>query len=209
MADYMITGKKGNGKTLFAVGLIRDALRQKKRVATNLDIRPEMFGRYLCKQTITRIPDRPVVDDFEAIGRGQEGVIEEDNGILVLDETSTFFNTRAYGDKARQPMLDWLVHSRKYGWNVYYICQGEGQIDKQIRESGVEYHIPIKRTDKWAIPLITGLTETLGFRVGFPKVHLGIIFQGFGQGRMFCGRKWYRGKDLYPAYDTQQIISRS
>ena len=205
MADYAITGKKGNGKTLFAVGLIRDTLRAKKRVATNLDIRPEAFGRPQCRQSFFRLPDRPTVQDLEAIGRGQDGVVEEDNGIIVLDETSTFFNTRSFGDKNRQPMLDWLVHSRKLGWDVYYICQGLGQIDKQLRESGIEYHIAVIRTDKWAIPLISSLTETLGYRVGFPKVHLGIIRQGMVNG-IFCARRWYRGRDIYPAYDTQQIF---
>lgn len=206
MADYAITGKKGSGKSLFAVGLIRDSLRGKKRIATNLDIRPEAFGRPQCRQYLTRLPDRPTVADFEALGRGQDGVTEDDNGIIVLDETSTFFNTRAFGDKDRQPMLDWLVHSRKYGWDVYYICQGLGQIDKQLRESMIEYHITVKRTDKWPIPVVTPVTEALGFRIGFPKLHVGIIRHGVQHDAIMVGRKWYRGKDIYPAYDTQQVF---
>lgn len=206
MADYAVTGKKGSGKTLFACGLVRDALRIGRRVATNIDIRPEAFGRPHCKSVFFRLPDRPCVDDFEAIGRGQEGVTEDENGIIVLDETSTFFNTRAYGDKSRQPMLDWLVHSRKYGWDVYYLCQGLGQIDKQLRESMIEYHITVKRTDKWPIPFITPLSEALGFRIGFPRMHVGIIRHGVQHDALLVGRKWYRGKDLYSAYDTQQVF---
>jgi hypothetical protein len=206
MADYAITGKKGAGKTLFAVGLIRDTLAARKRVATNLDVYPENFGRPNCKGTITRIPDRPTVDDFIALGRGQEGVVEDDNGIIVLDETSTFFNTRSWGDKSRQPMLDWLVHSRKYGWDVYYIMQGLGQVDKQVRDTQVEYHIAVKRTDKWPIPLVTPLTKALGFPIRFPKMHVGIIRHGVQHDALLIGREWYRGKDLYNAYDTQQVF---
>lgn len=206
MADYAITGKKGAGKSLFAVGLIRDALRDGKSVATNLDIRPEAFGRPQCKNFFYRLPDRPTVDDLLAIGRGQEGVTEDDNGIIVLDETSTFFNTRSWNDKARQPLLDWLVHSRKYGWDVYYICQGLTQIDKQLRETMIEYHITVKRTDKWPIPVITPLTSMLGFPIRFPRMHLGIIRHGVQHDAMRVGRKWYRGKELYPAYDTQQVF---
>lgn len=205
MADYAITGKKGNGKTLFAVGLVRDALRQGKRVATNLDIYPEAFGRPHCKSTYLRLPDRPTVEDFEAIGRGQDGVIEDDNGIIILDETSTFFNTRSWGDKARQPMLDWLVHSRKYGWDVYYIMQGLAQVDKQIRDTQAEYHIAVKRTDKWPIPFITPLSAALGYEIKWPKFHFGVIRQGMAADSLFIGRKWYRGRDLYAAYETQQI----
>lgn len=206
MSDYLISGKKGNGKTLLACGLIRDALRQGRRVATNLDIYPEKFGRPQCKTCFFRLPDKPTVRDFEAIGRGQDGVVEEDNGIILLDETSTFFNTRTFADKERQPMLDWLVHSRKLGWDVYYIAQGQGQIDKQIRDSGIEYHIRVGRTDKWSIPFITSISQSLGYRIGFPKLHFGVTRQGMQRDSMFCGRKWYRGRDLYEAYDTQQVF---
>lgn len=206
MADYAVTGKKGSGKSLYCVGLIRDALREGRRVATNLDVRPEMFGRPQCKTTFIRLPDRPCIEDLEAIGRGQEGVTEDDNGYIILDETSTFFNSRSFGDKTRQPMLDWLVHSRKYGWDVYYICQGLPQIDKQLRESMIEYHVSVKRTDKWPIPVITPLTAALGFRIGFPKLHVGICRHGVAHDAIMLGRKWYRGKDIYPAYDTQQVF---
>lgn len=206
MADYAVTGKKGSGKSLFCVGLIRDALREGRRVATNLDVRPEMFGRPQCKTNFIRLPDRPTVEDFEAIGRGQEGVTEDENGYIILDETSTFFNSRAFGDKGRQPMLDWLVHSRKYGWDVYYICQGLSQIDKQLRETMIEYHVSVKRTDKWPIPFITPLTAALGYRIGFPKMHVGIIRHGVSHDAILIGRKWYRGRDIYPAYDTQQVF---
>lgn len=206
MADYAITGKKGSGKSLFAVGLVRDALRSGKRVATNLNVHLDKLLPPTSKSTYIRLPDRPTVADFEALGRGQAGVVEDDNGIILLDETSSFFNSRSFGDKARQPMLDWLIHSRKHGWDVYYIMQGLAQIDKQIRETQIEYHVPVGRTDKWAIPLISPLFKLVGLNVRFPKLHYGTIRQGIDAHAVFCERKWYRGIDLYSAYETQQIF---
>lgn len=206
MADYAVTGKKGSGKSLFCVGVIRDALKAGKRVASNLDIHlGEMFGPSN-KLTYLRLPDRPTVADLDAIGRGQDGVVEEENGIIVLDETSTFFNARSWGDKERQPLLDWLVHSRKYGWDVYYICQGLEQIDKQLRATMIEYHIPVKRTDKWPIPIITPLSKLVGLDIRFPKLHVGIVKHGCDRDSLTVERKWYRGQELWPCYDTQQIF---
>lgn len=206
MADYAVTGKKGTGKSLFCIGVIRDALRQGKRVATNLDVHLEHLLAPGNKATYTRIPDRPTVEDFEALGRGQPGVNEDDNGLIILDETSTFFGARQFGDKARQPMLDWLVHSRKYGWDVYYIMQGLAQVDKVIRDTQIEYHVTVKRTDKWPIPIITPLGRAIGFNIRFPKLHFGLIKYGTDLNALLIERKWYRGRDLYPAYDTQQVF---
>lgn len=207
MADYLITGKKGNGKSIFAVGVIRDALAAGKRVATNLDIRIEKFGNPHSRKTLIRLPDCPVIDDLESLGRGQDGVVEEENGVIVLDEVSKFLNSRQWGDKARGPVLDWLVHSRKLGWDVYMIAQGQGQLDKQLRESLLEYWVTVRRIDKWPIPIITPLVRTLtGFDVRMPRYHFGTIRHGFDRDALVIERRWYKGKDLWPCYDTQQLF---
>lgn len=206
MSDYAITGRKGAGKSLFAIGVIRDALAAKKRVATNLDVFLDHLVSPTNRQTLIRLPDRPTADDFEAIGRGQEGPVEDENGIIVLDETSTFFNSRQFGDKERQPMLDWLVHSRKLGWDVYYICQGLEQIDKQLRATMIEYHISVKRTDKWPIPFLTSLAKLIGLDLRFPKMHIGIVKHGVDRDSMIVDRRFYRARDLFNAYDTQQLF---
>lgn len=207
MADYLITGKKGNGKSIFAVGVIFDALAAGKKVATNLDINLEALGNPYSKKTLIRLPDRPTVEDFEAIGRGQDGVVEDDNGVIVLDEVSTIFNARSWGDKARQPILDWLVHSRKYGWDVYMIAQGQEQIDKQLRTSLLEYWVQVKRTDKWPIPFVTPIVQSLtGYRLTLPKYHFGTIRHGFDINALVVERKWYKGKRFWPAYNTQQVF---
>lgn len=207
MSDFLITGKKGNGKSIFAVGVIRDALGAGKRVVTNLDIDLVAFGNPLSKRTLIRIPDCPSRADLDAIGKGQDGKVEEDNGVLVLDEVSKFLNSRTWGDKDRNGVLDWLVHSRKLGWDVYMIAQGPEQIDKQLRTSLLEYWVTVKRTDKWPIPIVTPLIKFLtGAHVGFPKMHIGTIRHGFDRDSLIVDRKYYKGPPLYACYDTQQVF---
>lgn len=206
MTDFAVTGKKGSGKGLFCAGLIRDALLTGRKVATNMDIFPEQMLGPMSKATFIRLPDCPTVDDLNAIGRGNEIIDDDLNGIIVLDESSKYFNSRQWGDKARQPLLDWLIHSRKLGWDVYYQMQGLEQVDKQLRATQIEYHVSVKRTDKWPIPFITPLASCFGLNIRFPRMHIGVYRHGCDRDSLLVDRKWYRGRDLYSAYDTRQVF---
>lgn len=64
----------------------------------------------------------------------------------------TWLNARSFSDPSRQPVLDWLVHARKFGWDVYYIMQHVNQVDKQLRESLIEYTVRFHRIDKIQFP---------------------------------------------------------
>lgn len=206
MTDFAVTGKKRSGKGLFCVGLIRDALRSGRRVATNMDIFPDKLFPASSRVTLIRLPDCPTVQDFEALGLGYEGdsVDDERNGLLILDEASKFFNARDFQDKSRQANLDWLIHSGKLRWDVYYQMQGLEQVDKQIRTTQVEYHIMVKRMDRWPIPFITPLAGLFGVNIRFPKMHVGIVKHGCDLHAMVVDRKFYKAKDLRDAYDTEQ-----
>lgn len=208
MADYIITGKKGNGKTIFAVGVILDALVAGRRVATNIDIHLDKLTHVRSKVSITRIPDVPCEADFLALGRGQEGVEEDDNGVLIIDEGSKGLGARDWNNKNRAGVLDWLVHSRKYGWNTYTIAQGVGQLDKTMKTALAEYSITVARTDKWPIPFLgkLGKLRPCGKPFTLPKMHFGTTRQGFAQDGMVLDRSWYRGPPLYDCYDTAQIL---
>lgn len=208
MTDYAVTGKKRSGKGLFCAGLIRDAMRDGKRVATNMDIFPEHLLPPSSKATLIRLPDCPTAEDMEMLGRGYEGdaINDEGNGIIILDESSKFFNARSWGDKGRQPLLDWLIHSGKLRWDVYYQMQGLEQVDKQLRNTQVEYHVAVKRTDRWPIPGVTPLSKLVGLDIRFPKMHLGIFKHGVERDSMVVDRKWYKAADIYKGYDTEQVF---
>lgn len=214
MSIYINTGKLGSGKSLLAVKRIRDYLQQGRRVATNLDLRMEhLLGAMDRSTNVSRIPDKPCVDDLECLGAGCDTVDESRYGLIVLDELGAWLNSRQWGDKSRQAVIDWLLHSRKKGWDVLFIVQNINMIDKQIREALCEFHVHCKRLDKVKIPFfgLVGRILTLGLwngRIG--KVHLGVVVDvanSTAQSPTVVDRWIYRGHDLYEAYDTRQIFT--
>lgn len=44
-----------------------------------------------------RLPDKPSLNDLLAIGVGNTSYDESRNGLLVLDECGTWFNSRSWG----------------------------------------------------------------------------------------------------------------
>ncbi len=206
MAVYLIAGRLGSGKSLSAVGRIREALRAGRRVATNLNLDLEAMklpGAANC----VRLPDKPTGDELKALGLGNETLDENTNGLLVLDELSSWLNARSWGDKSRQAVLDFFIHSRKYGWDVYLIAQSLGQLDKQLRDALVEYHVICRRMDRLKIPLIGGLVKALSFgrHTGrMPRVHIGFVRYGTDRDSILVERWTFRGNDLFECYDTRQ-----
>jgi len=211
MAVYVVTGRLGSGKSLACVGRIRDAVLSGRRVATNLDLFLEKIlpaaGR---KIDVMRLPDKPAVSDLVSLGLGTSEVDESRNGLLVLDELGSWLNAREWGDKSRSAFIDWLIHSRKYGWDVYLICQHLSQIDKQVREALVEYHVVCRRLDRLRIPFVGWLISliTCGLWKGYmPKLHFGIVRYGAAHDSLIAERWVYLGTDLYQGYNTRQVFS--
>jgi len=223
MPVYSVEGKLGTGKTKFCVWVAQQALRDGRRVATNLDLQLEhLLPRKACEYV--RIPDKPTAADLEAAGHGNAGSYDEDrNGVLILDELGTWLNSRAFQDKSRAPLIDWLIHARKHGWDVYLICQDAGMIDRQVREALIEYDCRCMRMDKVRIPLLGVVLRALGDVLGallpgvgrglkvkrwgyLPRMHLVTARVGQGQNKVVAERWFYRGDDLHQAYDTRQVF---
>lgn len=211
MAIYLVSGKLGSGKTLASVGRIRDCLRSGRRVATNLDLHlDKMLPARNKTARCVRLPDKPTVADLEALGCGNTEMDETKNGIIVLDELGSWLNSRTFNEKGRMPVIDWLLHSRKHGWDVFFICQHIEQIDKQIRTALVEYLVVCRRLDRLKIPGVGKLIKALssGYLSGnMPKVHVATVRYGTDQNAIVADRWIYQAKDLYPAYNTRQVFS--
>lgn len=210
MTDYALTGKKGTGKSKNAVRLIRDRyLRNKRRVATNLDIDLlQMFGAQ-SRCTYVRVPDKPSAFDLLAAGHGNPDTYDEDeNGGMFLDELGTWLNTRTYADKGRADVLDFFAHGRKHGWDNWYIMQNIGQIDKQVRESFIEQTVRHTRFDKVRVPFVGGLLSALfGEKAGFlPRFHMAVYRMGTNPQDLVANRATFVGKDLEKCYDTRQVF---
>ncbi len=211
MAVYFVTGKLGGGKTLAAVGRIRDYLYRGSKIATNLDLDlSQLLGPRKKNTVVYRIPDKPTVQDLQALGKGNESYDESKNGLLVLDECGTWFNSRGWGDKTRQPVIDWFLHARKLGWDIIFIVQDISLVDKQAREALAEHVVYCRRLDRITVPFVGFLYKLIfGKKLPGPKIHLAIVKYGDRETSLIVDRWLYRGRDLYRAYDTKQVFKDS
>jgi len=210
MAVYFVTGGLGAGKSLAAVGRIRDYALRGNKIAGNLDI---YLGK-LCsdprsKLCYIRVPDRPTAADLMALGCGNESYDEANNGLLVLDELATWLNSQSWNEKGRKELRDWFVHARKYGWDIIFLVQSIVAVDSQLLALLMEYHVPVSRMDRIAIPFVGQLSKHFtpsGKPLTFPKVHKATVMY---LDKVKADTWWYKGRELYAAYDTKQVISDS
>ncbi|CAM3560119.1 MULTISPECIES: zonular occludens toxin domain-containing protein [Pseudoalteromonas] len=208
MAVHFITGKLGSGKTLNSVDRIRERLRKGLPVATNLDINlVAMLGRDKKNTLLYRIPDKPTIDDLLKIGEANLSYDESKNGLIVLDECATWFNSRTWNDKTRQVIIDWFLHSRKVGWDIDFLIQNISLVDKQARDGLAEHVVYCRRTDRLNIPLIgTFYWMLTGSKLPLPRIHLGIVKYGVMNNSVTVGKWVTFGSSLYPCYNTKQIF---
>lgn len=210
MAVYFVTGKLGNGKTLVAVSRIKMKLDKGLPVATNIDLNLlKMYGPKQRKLNVIRVPDKPTVADLEALGNANPTYDEAQNGLLVLDECGTWFNSRSWADKARGPVNDWFLHARKLGWDVLLIVQDISIIDKQARECLAEHTVFCKRLDNLHVPFFGTVWKAItGYKMRLPRVHMGRVVYGDNEQALLSDRWVYRGTELFSAYDTKQLFLR-
>lgn len=207
MPIYSVEGRLGTGKSLFCVWRAQLALLAGRRVASNMDLRPWLLTPNM-RSSYTRLPDKPGAFDLEAIGHGNPDSYDEDrNGVLILDELATWLNARSFQDKGRAHLIDWLVHARKLGWDVYLIVQDSAMIDRQVREALIEHRCKCVRMDKVKIPIVGSLLSMVHRKAGyFPRFHMVTARMGEGMNPIVSERWAFRGLDLYSAYDTRQVF---
>jgi Zonular occludens toxin (Zot) len=196
MSVFFLTGTLGAGKTLASVSMIKKRLQKGLKVATNLDLNLDKLLPAKSQTSYIRIPDKPTIEAFDAIGRGSDDVDESTYGLLVLDELGTWLNSRSWNDKKRQPVLDWFLHARKLGWDILFIVQDIELIDKQARDALCEFLVIARRMDK--MPFL---------QMFMPKMHLATVYYGNTKQAPKTDRWFYRGTDFYDAYDTRQVFS--
>jgi hypothetical protein len=209
MAVYSVEGKLGTGKTKFCIWRAQQALRRGLRVASNVDINLKHLVPELRYASYLRIPDKPTSFDLDSIGHGNPDSYDEDrNGVLILDELGSWLNSRAFQDKDRHAVIEWLIHARKLGWDVYLIVQDSMMIDRQVRDALIEYQCKCLRMDKVKVPMIGGILGLFNKRLAYmPKFHLVTARLGSGATSIVAERWQFRGVDLHAAYNTRQIFS--
>jgi hypothetical protein len=209
MSVYIVTGKLGAGKTLSTIYKVQQYLQQGRPVASNV----ELYLDHLLparKRDVTcyRIPAKPTVADLRAIGNGNATYDEDKNGLLVLDECGTWFNSRGWNDPTRREVIDWMLHARKLGWDVMLIVQDKELLDKQARDALAEHVVYCKRLDRFRIPIVTSLVKIFtGADLRLPRLHVAIVKYGDSEQHPTVDRWFYRGSALYKGYDTKQVFA--
>jgi len=209
MAVYLVTGKLGTGKSKWCARRAQQAIKAGRRVASNMDFYLDKLNPSTRKARYMRIPDKPTVTDLEAIGHGNPESYDEDrNGLLILDELGSWLNSRQSLDGARKAVVDWMIHARKFGWDVLLIVQSAMMIDKQIREGIGEYLVSCYRLDKLKLPVVGWMLDMLYPGAGrLPRLHVAATKLQLGPGTFHVvDRDFYKGDDLHAGYDTRQAF---
>jgi len=204
LAVYVVTGKLGSGKGIVSLSRIYDYLWRGRVVATNLDLNlRHLVGRNDRKCRVIRLPDHPKPSDLNSLPNPNTSYDEGQNGLLCLDECATWLNSHDFRDKTRPEFLNWLLHSRKKGWDVILQIQDFESLDAQIRRSLAEHVVYCRRTDRLPIPVLGVLLSGI---LKLPKFHIGFIRYGDRPGAPLVGTWTTRGSRFYLAYDTKQIF---
>lgn len=207
MANWTLVGELGAGKSVLAVGKIRDQLLAGLPCAGNMDIWPEHFLPSENRAIYLRLPDFPSSDDLWALGVASDSKRESTFGLVVLDELAIFLNSRQWQSKGRDYVISFLRLIRKRHWHTLFIAQDIESLDKQARNGIVEHKVQCKRTDRLSIPVFGVLMRVIGLAGRFPQIHLGVVRYGKAEHSPVVQTWRYWGKNLYEAYNTDQHYS--
>jgi len=217
MATFL-EGTRGSGKSKYAVQKIQRYLNENRRVCTNLDLFLDKLQPDNNKSHYIRLPDFPRSIDLIGCGKAYDTLDhdnpdtydENKNGLIVIDELLTSFNSRNWNDPDRLEVINWIVQSRKYGWDLYLIGQDFSSIDKQIQETVIDEIIACRSSEKlfpgmffkiFLKPLVTKL---------FGKFHIAKIYDGkTKQDANLNGTEHFTRIDLHPCYKTGQKFTKA
>ena len=190
-----VTGGLGDGKSLYCVSRIVQALAEGRKVATNYNL--DLAA--VCRPTnnwvrVVRVPDAPSVDDLRVIGLGSDD--PKKPGLLVLDELGTWFNARDYANKDRAKVLRYCIHLRKKRWHVLFIVQDFTMVDKQLRGGMTTFLTTCRSSHKgwWFLRVFPEFFYAVVRNKERIHVSTHCVFPG-------------EQKTLFRAYDTEQLFN--
>ena len=217
MATF-IEGRRGSGKSKWAVAKIQLYLNEGRKVVTNLDLFLENMCPDNSKANYTRLPDYPRSQDLHAIGMAYNTLDENDpdtydenkNGVVIIDELLTSFNSRNWNDPDRLNVINWIVLSRKKGWDLYFIGQDFGSIDKQIQDTVIEEIISCRSNEKLYPGVFWNLVIKPIYMRFAGKAHFAFRYDGKIKSKeTFNYKEKFKRVDLHNCYKTGQIFKKN
>ena len=205
-----VTGGLRSGKGLFAIKTIQEFAVANRRIVTNYDLYLENLLPHSKKNIdITRLPDRPTVKDLEFIGEGytSDNPLDYDEskfGLIALDELGAWMNCRAWNEKGRKEVIDWLLHSGKRRWCLLLTIQDLEMLDSQFRNATAsQLVVRCVRLGNVPLPFITSIVKFItGYRITLPDMRLAVVRAG--EGGVVTDKKLYKGTQYFHAYNTRQ-----
>ncbi len=184
-------------------------MKQGRPVATNLDLFLDNLLPPNNQAIAYRLPDHPRYEDLAILPPAYDPTYkgEDKNGLLILDELALWLNSRAWKEKGRAELINWLLLSRKMHWDLILLCQDHSIIDKQIKTTCCDYLVQAQRTDRRKIPYLGNILEFFFIKPNMPKYHVYDVYYGLSANDVRSDRWQFSGTDLYDGYDTNQIFS--
>ncbi|MFK5891206.1 MAG: zonular occludens toxin domain-containing protein [Flavobacteriaceae bacterium] len=204
-----VQGKLGGGKGKYSVLQAQEYLRAGRPVATNMDLILDKLVSPRNKMSVIRVPDKPRIEDLEALGYSYTGKYDKrKNGLLILDELGTWFNSRNWNDPSRKKIIDFMLHIRKFGWDVILQVQDISLVDKQLRDATGQLLVNCINLANVPIPFISFWTRLFfGKSLYLPEFHKQTTYLGDSTNGYKLEGFFYKGKDIESAYDTRQVFT--
>lgn len=204
MTVYMYSGTPGAGKSLHLAKTVLHALDGYRPVIANFEINRTIVADdalffYLGNDEMT--PDK--LEEFSEWYWGRPGAPEfkEDWITLVIDEAQLVLNCRAWNAETRKAYIRFFTLHRKLGYRVLLSSQFAEMIDKQIRDSCIEYDVRHRKMNNAGI---------FGFLVhlvcgGRPCIKASTYW--YKKDRLPLDNEFFCGnRRLYSFYDTRKVF---
>lgn len=204
---YLFTGTPGSGKSLHAAKIIKECLATGRRrdgrfalpVIANFDINPDTRGY----DGFTYVNNFELTPDwlYEYAEEYWQGIhVKEETIYLFIDEAQLIFNSRDWSQHDRMAWIEFLSQHRHYGYRIYFMCQFDRMIDRQIR-SLAEYEVKHRKVS--SIGWKGKVVKLLCFGELFVAV---TVYYGMNEK---VGAEFYRArKSLFRLYDSYSRFRR-
>ncbi|NQZ22468.1 MAG: hypothetical protein HRT53_10460 [Colwellia sp.] len=210
-------GSRGSGKSKYSVERMQNRLKSGRAVATNLDLFLDKLMPDNPKAHYVRLPDFPRSSDLLILDNAYPELDHDDPktyddtkfGCVVLDELLTSFNSRTWNDPDRVEVVNWIVQSRKYGWDLCLIGQSIDGVDKQIKETVIDELYSFRSSQNMFGGVIWNIFFKPWWTKLVPKFHICTRYDGRKKDKnQKIGGDHFRRNDLHDCYKTGQQFKK-